>query len=353
MKRSQQGVAILTVLLMVALATITVVSMSSRQRLDIRRAANQQSLQQSRALALGGEKFAAATLMRDKLDPLTGKTDSLDDDWAQSLPPLPVDQSTIKGCVFDLQGRFNLNNLLTGEGRIDQDQFAQLQRLLTVLNIDPAKAAAIADWMDSDLEPLGEDGAEDQHYSALEPPYRPANRKLVSISELKMVKGFSPADEDEKADYDLLLPHVTALPERTRINVNTATPAVIASIGEMFQDKADEVSRWTDETWENYPECEDIFDLAALANKVQEDAVESAAEDKEPFASENEFFTAAGVSGNQDILQALGDKLSVQSDYFQIRVDVATGEVLLTQFSLVRRDNNGANKIIQRSRSVF
>lgn len=351
--KKQRGVAILTVLLMVALTTITVVSMSTRQRLDIRRAANQQSLQQSRALALGGEKFAAVTLMRDKLDPLTGKTDSLEDDWAQSLPPLPVDQSTIKGCVFDLQGRFNLNNLLTTEGAINPEEFAQLQRLLTVLNIDVTKAATIADWLDGDAEPTGEDGAEEQYYSSLDPPYRPANRRLLSVSELKMVKGFNPSVEDEKADYDLLLPHVTALPEFTTINVNTATPAVIASIDDTFRDKAEEASRWPDESWENYPECEDIFDLAALAGKAQDDAVETATQDKEPFASKQDFLSAAGLGANQETAQALGNKLGVLSDYFLIRIDVATGEVLLTQYSLVQRDKSGANRIIQRSRSVF
>lgn len=348
-RRRQRGVAIITVLLMVALATITVVSMSSRQRLDIRRAMNQQALQQARALALGGEKFAAATLLRDKKDPITGKTDTLDEDWAQSLPPLPVDQSTITGCVFDLQGRFNLNNLLTGEGAVNRPQLDQLKRLLTALNIDAAKASAIADWLDADSEPLAEDGAEESWYSGLEVPYRPANRQLASVSELKMVKGFSPAVEDEKADYDLLLPHVTALPEATVININTATPAVIASLDDSLREKADEVSRWSGSTWENYPECENIFDLEALVSNAQDES----GEDKEAFEKAEDFFTEAGLNEQEELVAALGDQITVSSDYFQFRVDVVTGEVSLTQFSLVRREESGASEILQRSRNVF
>jgi general secretion pathway protein K len=348
---SQSGIAIITVLLMVALATITVTSMSTRQYLDIRRAANQQSLQQSRSLALGGEKFAAATLMRDKNSPITGKTDSLDDDWAQALPPVPVDQSTIKGCVFDLQGRFNLNNLLHEAGQLDLDKLEQLKRLLTALNISAVKADAIADWLDKDSEPLGENGAEGSYYSGLEPPYRPGNQAMSSVSELKLVKGFSPAVEDEKADYDLLIAHVTVLPELTSININTATPEVIASLGAEFPEKAEKLSRWEDKSYEKYPQCDDIFDLSSLEKK--QDSTSEPSESKEPFEKIGEFFTDAGLAGKKEVVDAISPGISVDSNFFQIRIDVSNGEIVLTQYSLVKRDKSGASTILQRSRSVF
>lgn len=353
-KRRQQGVAILTVLLMVALATITVVSMSTRQRLDIRRAVNQTALQQARALALGGEKFAAANLMRDKKDPLTAKTDNLDEDWAQSLPPLPVDQSTIKGCVFDMQARFNLNNLVTAEGKVFPDQYEQLQRLLSALNISSAKASAILDWVDSDSEATGEDGAEEAYYSGLEPPYRPANRQVASVSELKMVKGFSPAVEDDRADYELLLPHITALPEVTKININTATPAVIASLDIQLSEESEKLSRWGDTTWGNYPECADPFDLSDLADEVSDSVSdEDSEEDKSAFDDKAAFLTSAGIAADSDAAEYINDQISVDSEYFQIRVDIETGEIALSQYSLVRRDKTGANTVLQRSRNVF
>ncbi|MDO6459326.1 type II secretion system minor pseudopilin GspK [Granulosicoccaceae sp. 1_MG-2023] len=341
----QQGVAIITVLLMVALATITVVAMTSQQRLDIRRAANQQALQQARSLALGGEKFAAATLMRDKTDELTADTDTLGEEWAQSLPPLPVDQSTIKGCVFDMQGRFNLNNLLTGNGSIDSQYYSQLQRLLSALAIDSAKADAIADWLDEDSETTGSDGAEEDYYSGLDVPYRPANREMVSISELKLVKGFNPADEDEMADLQVLLPHVAALPGVTLVNVNTATPAVIASLSDEIGEKADDLTRWDDDGWESYPECEDVLDVAELVETV---AAQAEGGERESYDSVDDFISAAGVADDD-----LSDRLSVSSEFFRIRVDVATGETGVTQFTLVRRLDQGASEVLQRSRQVF
>ena len=349
MKHSaQQGVAVITVLLMVALATITVVAMTSQQRLDIRRAANQQSLQQARALALGGEKFAAATLMRDKTNSLTAKIDSLGEDWAQSLPPLPVDQSTIKGCIFDMQGRFNLNNLLTGAGAIDPLYYAQLQRLLTALAINASKAQAIADWLDQDAETTGSEGAEDTYYSGLDVPYRPANREMVSISELKLIKGFNPANEDEMADLQVLLPHVAVLPGVTTINVNTATPAVLASLDDNIKDKGDELTRWDDDNWEKYPDCEDVLDVAELVESV---AAQSEGGEREPFASVQEFLAETGIPAEET--EDLASTLAVSSDYFRIRVDVSTGETGVAQFTLVRRQDQGASEILQRSRQVF
>jgi len=348
----QAGVAIITVLLMVALTTITVVSMTTRQRLDIRRTANQQSLQQAKALAMAGEKFAVATLMRDKTNIAGSKTDSLDDDWAQSLPPVPVDQSTITGCVYDLQGKFNLNNLITVEGKVDADALKRFQRLLKDLGITVAKSAAIVDWMDKNGEVSGSEGAESDYYSALDPPYRVANQPMASVSELKMVKGFFQQDDDQAADYELLLPHITALPEYTKININTATPAVIASIDESLAEKAEDLSRWEDGLWELYPECENIFDLEQLVSKASADTHENGS-DKTPYDNEKEFFDKSGITANADVKAEILKGLSVASDYYQIRIEVVTGEVTITQFSLVKRNNKGASRVLQRSRNVF
>ncbi len=355
-RHNQSGVAIITVLLMVALATITVVSMSTRLRLDIRRSANQQALQQAKTLALAGEKFAAATLMRDKKDALNGKTDSLDDEWAQSLPPIPVEQSTIRGCVFDLQGRFNLNNLVDSNGKADLDEFERFKRLLNYLTIDSNKAAAVLDWIDTDSEAQGSDGAESDYYSGLEHPYRPANRYMASISELKMVKGFAHTNEDEKADYELLLAHISALPGVTKINVNTATPAVIAALDERLLEDAEKISRWQDPIWELYPECENIFDINQLLSKAQETTTLD--EDKNPYETTTDFIKTSSLSSleseeEQQGVEKIKEGLSVQSDYFQIRIEVETGEVSLVQFSLVKRSKSGANTVLQRSRNVF
>ena len=58
----------------------------------------------------------------------------------------------------------------------------------------------------------------------LQPGYRVANRPLVSVTELMLVKGF------DRNAIDKLLPYVSVLPEPTPININTAPLEVLRSL---------------------------------------------------------------------------------------------------------------------------
>jgi len=161
-------------MLIVALGTITVVAIASRQQLDLQREQNEGLIQMARDFSISGERFAVAMLYRDRKEGLRGNSDSLDDDWAQTIPPVPIDNASIKGCIVDMQGRFNLNNL------------------------NQKKAEAIADWVDKDVNATVPDGAEDDYYTGLTPAYRAANQPFYSVSELLLVKGFSANVEEEK-----------------------------------------------------------------------------------------------------------------------------------------------------------
>ena len=92
-----------------------------------------------------------------------------------------------------MQGKFNLNNLVNAEGQANAPYVEQFTRLLQVLNIDASKAQAVVDWIDTDVNATLPDGAEDDYYTGLEVPYRTANRGISSISELQLVRGFSPS----------------------------------------------------------------------------------------------------------------------------------------------------------------
>ena len=92
-------------------------------------------------------------------------------------------------------------------------------------SVEQVLADRLIDWLDKDIEVRFPEGAEDQEYLLLEPSYRTANRGLTHISELRLIKGF------ERDAVDLLLPHVTALPVRTPINVNTASEELLNCLG--------------------------------------------------------------------------------------------------------------------------
>ena len=207
-----KGVALVTALLVVSLAATAALTLSARQQFDIRRTANLINGDQAWLYAKGAEAWSMAILMRDLED---NNTDSLQDTWAQTLPPIELPGGFMTGEIEDLHSRLNLNNLVQNK-KSDPLTFSRFQRLLAVLELEPELAQAVVDWMDDNIDALTPDGAEDDYYLGLEYPYLAANRKLVSVSELRLIKGI-----DQKI-YERLSPYVTALPERTAINVNTA-----------------------------------------------------------------------------------------------------------------------------------
>ena len=54
-------------------------------------------------------------------------------------------QGEIYGEIEDLQGRFNINNLVDAQGEVDQPSLEQFQRLLLALGLDPRFAGIAAD----------------------------------------------------------------------------------------------------------------------------------------------------------------------------------------------------------------
>lgn len=347
----QRGVAIITAMLVIALGTITMVAISSTQQLDMQRERNEGIIQQARAFGVSGERFAAALLYRDRQDALRENTDSLDDDWAQTIPPVPIDNASIQGCIVDMQGRFNLNNLVNAEGAAAPFFVTQFKRLLVELNIDQAKSDAVLDWVDRDLNATVPEGAEDDYYTGLEAGYRAANAPFVSVSELQLVKGFSSAIEDETADYELLLPHISALPTvngPTPVNVNTATPEVLASLSDEIKPLAADLSRWDTGAYEDYPECEDLFDLSA------EDGPATLEEDRDlqPYES-TLLFDQQVDSADSGAAVAPAGTYDVRSSYFQVRIDVEAEGIMLSQYTLFERNSEGKTRVLYRSRDTL
>jgi general secretion pathway protein K len=156
-------------------------------------------------------------------DRRSNSVDHLGEPWALRLPPMPVENGELSGYIEDQQGKFNLNNLVKS-GKVNLAQLAHFQRLLSVLGLPTALAGALTDWIDADSEPQPQDGAEDAYYLSLQPPYLAANRPLIDAAELALVRGF---DDNVRAR---LRPFVSALPVFTPVNMNTASPEVIAAV---------------------------------------------------------------------------------------------------------------------------
>ena len=215
--RHQRGLALITAVLVVAIVATVATTLALGEQVWFRQAQNMANRAQAESLRRGAFNYAAILLT---LDGQQNKTDHLDELWAKPQPPLPVEDGMIAFKVQDAQSRFNLNNLVRGSGSADFEMF---KRLLDSQKIDQGLSASLLDWLDPDSI-VSPGGAEDIEYLSLPQPYRSANQLLLSVDELRLVKGFT-ADTVEK-----LRPFVTALPYSTPVNVNTAPAEVLAAL---------------------------------------------------------------------------------------------------------------------------
>ena len=247
-----RGVALMSALLVVALATVMLAMLLDNAEGQLARTRNLLRGAQGDQYALGLEAWAIDVLRRDAAEGggATG-SDTRDEPWAAPLPPTPVPGGSVRGALRDLNGCLDLNALVTSEGLESQLRIERLRRLLRVLKLNPDLADGIADWIDPGLDPRPR-GAEDQTYLLATPGYRAANRAFAHVSELRQVRGI------DRDTYATLAPHVCALPRRpqpSKLNVNTATVPVLMSLSDSITPQiAERLAQGGHAHYRNYPE---------------------------------------------------------------------------------------------------
>ena len=302
----QRGVALIMAIVMVAIATVLAVRIGTRASLDTRRTAGLIALDQGWLVALGAEAWAIEVLRKDKED---SETDDPGESWAQPIPTLPVDGGAVRGALEDMQGRFNLNSLVTDGGIVDGAAVRRFERLLEKIGAERRWASIMADWLDSDTVPGFPDGAEDGNYLSQNPPYRAANGPVTTITELLALPGMT------VEEYMRIRPYVAALPLSARkINLCTASAPLLAALVEGGTDFGDADSLLGNRKNGCFPTMEDI--RATLSN--------------------------------EDYL-ALKPFIAESSDWFRAITSVSIGTSELTLYSLIERNDNGSGRTVLRS----
>ena len=219
-KHKQIGAALLMAILIVALVATTVVFMAGQQSLWTQQAGHLAARGQTAALARAAIDWARGVLAQDARD---SKVDHPGEAWAQRLSALPLESGDLGGAITDQQAQFNLNNLVRN-GQDSEADIALFKRLLTQLQLPPELAHSLLDWIDQDNAVHYPGGAEDSDYLLGDAPYRTANRPLLSVEELYRVRGFN------RAIIERLAPFVTALPERSAVNINSAPREILSAL---------------------------------------------------------------------------------------------------------------------------
>jgi len=361
---SQHGIALLAVLMLLVLLSTMAIYTAEQQDLSIRRVSNIRQSEQAFQIAVGGEQWAVKILEKDMVvdtDPETPDFDHAREDWANLGAPVKVEgsESIMQVTIFDEQGKFNINNLVQGkvpviiapgsqqpgqqqvelepEEEPNQEQSGQeqpsgqenqenaepqpswysiFQRLLLSLDLDPLLADVIVDWIDSDSNTTGTTGAEDLFYTALPLPYRSANQQITSLAELGRLRGFN------SAIINKLSPYITAIQISsgiesgtgyTRINVNTASSRLLGALAVDF------------------PVSDELF-LSILEYRMEN-----------PFESVAEFLNVYSSNVPAALVPGIEPLLDVKSDYFVSRSCAETGDVKLSQISLLRKNRDREN----------
>jgi len=227
--RRQRGAAVVTALLMVTLAVVIVSGMLWRQQVQIRSIENQRLSAQAAWIERAAVDWARL-ILRDDLR--RSEQDYLGEPWSVPVAEtrlsdflgagLRTDQageiSFLSGRILDAQARFNLNNLYiwsaaTG-GRvvdIDMPSLLAFRRLLQTLGMNPSVAQPTAQYLVRAARGTSADG-------------QPVPRPPDTAADLLAIPGYTPEM------VAALEPFITFLPERTKVNANTAEPEVLAAV---------------------------------------------------------------------------------------------------------------------------
>ena len=306
----QHGVALIIVLMLFAILSTITLEIVFRQDRFLTRADNLLQWDKRYQYAMAAEVVAQQGLIDDLDDDRNNNAmvdDCVEEQWAVQLPPTPYDDAMLSASVQDLQGRFNLNWLITTSGGQfirNPEAITQLTRLIEQTfppEANPSRLAnEMADWLDSNNIVDSVEGAEDPEYRNRRTPNLPAAHE----SEMRALLTFRVADQPAEPQVWGLL---TALPLGTTLNVNTAPPQVLDAV---------------------------IGDMAGTA-AVQ--AVLDARQEK-PVTEISELMKLPPLDDlSADEKNDLASLLGVSSEYFQVMVDVEVDGQLSRLVSRLRR----------------
>ena len=350
--RKTRGVALISILLVVVIATVLGVKMTTEQHFSINRARNYFDQGKVRQYALGGEELARQILYKDFAD--NPQKDVLTEEWASTELKFEFEDGAIEMSIEDLQGKFNLNSLvassparldggsnanaipqsandtenqqtednprgnLPGSGRRPRNAasaemaMTRFRVLLNQQGIDPVFADRIRDWIDINQD-VTQLGAEDFDYLGLDRPYRTADTPMFDLTELRLILDIDPLT------FSVLEPLVTTLPASVNlINVNTAPSVVIQAIA------GNGLS----------PELAEVFTV----NRNETEGFDSV----EAFLQDDSL-AGQGISP---------DGLSVQSGFFKVSVRARVDDRFGYLTSIIQRNpTDGSMRVIYRDAS--
>jgi len=228
----QRGGALISALVLVLLVTLVAAQVQKVFMSVIGGLESSLARQQSQLIMSSTPELVASFMGYDE----DSAVDGLNDIWLTQGQSFPVDDlGVITVSLYDDSARFNINSLVLSNKDSEslhdnQAFFVRLLLALPDIEVDRQQARDISfnirDWLDDDSLISQPGSAESDYYQGLSPVrHRAANQLMHSPTELRMVKGITPAL------YRALAPYITARANSDHsINVNTAPTAILRAI---------------------------------------------------------------------------------------------------------------------------
>lgn len=238
--RGSRGAALITAMLIAALAAVMVAGMLWQQWGTIERERTAREAAQARWLLRGTVDWARLILRENARN---AQDIDLGQPWAVPLAESSLStflaardsgagelaDTWLEGHIVDAQSRFNLATLGRG-GQVQPDALEMFMRLCSQLGIDGAVASDVARGVAA-----AQAGVTTQLPGAGAPGAATQTAGALPLRDLQDVARLSPA---AAAALPRLAPYVTLLPEPTRINLNTADAVVLRATLNISADDA-------------------------------------------------------------------------------------------------------------------
>lgn len=189
----ESGVILLSVLIVLALASAVLMLMLSVQDTAIARSIRFNEAAQALAYAKAGEVSAIVALRRDGID--APKSDNLSEAWAHIADSgVAIENGTFTLTITDAQARFNINNLAA----LDLGGEAGFEAIVKALKLPPSVTVRVSAFLKA----------------------HGAVRSMADLAEAGL----------RAEDVAALETMATALPVKTDVNVNTAAEPLLSAL---------------------------------------------------------------------------------------------------------------------------
>ncbi|MEN3110155.1 type II secretion system minor pseudopilin GspK [Uliginosibacterium paludis] len=283
----QRGVALIISLLVVAIVTALALLFTARQQLWMRQIENRNNFTMAIDVAIAAIDMTRLTL-RD--DARRNRYDHLLEPWTIPIPPIAVEQGKVAGRITELQGRYNLTNLLPPANATIRIDDANLVRVARAFSLSTSDLAGLMTAY--------------QNLRKREPYSTPELSELVRLAGLQ-------ADTLPALERNLVV-----LPARTPVNVNFATAEVLQ---------------------------------AAIAGLSASTAAEAVAQrNGNPFKTPEDFtkLLPESVKG-----AASKEAVDVQTRFFLVDIDAWFNEMHTGYQALLQRDGSNMPRVVWARRS--